>query len=153
MQIEKANTILATYGEEPFEFAPVQQIDDDRYVSNVQNHSHDDGEAHIHPVFFEVDRDETAVQVRVVGCGCPAAEYHDGECKHCETAARCAALLAAVLEVALEDSEGETDAHTTEQTDGEQPVATDGGHPTKDCACGELPDDYPVGNCFKEGDR
>lgn len=47
MQIEKANTILATYGEEPFEFAPVQQIDDDRYVSNVQNHSHDDGEAHI----------------------------------------------------------------------------------------------------------
>ncbi len=115
MQTKKDDSILAECSEEDFEFAPVRQIDGDRGVSNVQNHSHDDGEAHIYPVYFEVDRDETGVHVRAVECGCPADEYHSGPCKHRQTASECAELLGDVLNVALADEDSE-DAGTESKT-------------------------------------
>lgn len=119
-QTKKVDSALVTSGEESFEFAPVRPLDGDRFVSNVQNHSHDDGETHIYPVYFRVDQDETGVSVEAVECGCPADEYHSGPCKHREAAAECAALLAAVLAVALDSDDESEEEEESAAVDGKK---------------------------------
>lgn len=149
-QTKKVDSILAENSEETFEFAPVRQIDANRFVSNCQNHSHDDGEAHIYPVFFDVAQDGTVIGAHVAECGCPADEYHDGSCKHRGAASECGELLGAVLEAALatEDDVEETDADAS--ADG-QTVATDGGQPEDDdCVCDKL-GGLPCFACVESG--
>lgn len=109
MQTKKANSILAKCSEETFEFSEPRTINGDRIVSNVQNHSHDDGEAHIYPVFFDVAQDGLIFGAHVAECGCPADEYHDGACKHREAASECAELLARVLSVTSADESDNAD--------------------------------------------
>lgn len=122
--VEKTDSVYTTYEEEDFEFAPVQQTDDGRYVSNCKNHSHEDPNNHIYPVYFGVEQDGTGVTVRAVECGGPSDQYHSGPCKHRQAAGECAELLAAVLERALADEDDSIEAaHAT--PDGA--VATDGG--------------------------
>lgn len=147
MHAKKVKPTLATRGKETFEFAPVRQIDAERFVSNVQNHSHDDGEAHIYPVFFTVEQCE-GVHVRVTGCGCPADEFHEGECKHRQTAAECADLIGRVIAVALDEDDEETGVDATEQTDGGRAIA-DGGQP-ENCECLEDAD-LPCWDCVDSG--
>lgn len=142
MQTKKVDSILAEREEETFEFAPVRQLDGDRYVSNVQNHSHDDGEAHIYPVFFDVAQDGAVFGAHVAECGCPADEYHSGPCKHREAASECGELLGRVIETALDDDQ---DAHESEA--GAEAAVTDGGRP-EDCECDEVD---PCWNCVKNG--
>lgn len=129
---EKVSTTLATNREEDFEFGTVARLPDGRLMANVCNTSHDDPQEHTYLLFFRVERDETGGHVRVVGCGCPAAEYHNGICKHCETAAECAELLGRVIEVALED-DSEDETTETAKIDGERTaVVADGGIPDID---------------------
>lgn len=154
MRTQKSNSIFAEYSEETFEFSPVRQLDGERFVSNVQNHSHDDVEAHIYPVFFDVAQDGTIIGAHVAECGCPADEYHDGKCKHREAASECGELLGRVFEAALggeDGSENEQDTHAAaEAGESGQTVATDGGEPPEDCVCDKL-GGLPCFSCVMNG--
>lgn len=134
MQAKKVDSIFAEHRQETFEFSAVKQLPDGRLLSNVQNHSHEDGEAHIYPVYFDVAQDDTVIGAHVAECGCPGDEYHDDECKHRVAASECGELLGRVIETALggEDEDGQDDASGEQFDGGHEVVATDGGVAVED---------------------